>query len=194
MDILSLSAGDMFANAYAYRRKSCNTQTAGSSFASQLGAAAGMAGQTAANNPPKIVYMKTDDMLYSGGNGTGLSFYLKYAEDSTEENPIIVAKGIDENGREFEQRINVKEINPRYATIVEMRALEAYTGVEKNHGFSSLPFSQGCMGLNERQDFISAFQKDISDYILLKESRSADYYRYSMQTYLDFMKKDFMGI
>lgn len=38
--------------------------------------------------------MKTDDMLYSGGNGTGLSFYLKYAEDSTAENPRVVAKGI----------------------------------------------------------------------------------------------------
>jgi len=56
-----------------------------------------MAGQvtTSPCNAPKIVYMKTDDMLYSGGNGTGLSFYLKYAEDSTEENPVIIAKGID---------------------------------------------------------------------------------------------------
>ena len=27
------------------------------------------------------VYMMGDDMLYSGGNGTGLSFYIKYAED-----------------------------------------------------------------------------------------------------------------
>lgn len=31
------------------------------------------------------IYLKTDDMLYSGGNGTGLSFYIKYAEDSTED-------------------------------------------------------------------------------------------------------------
>ena len=33
------------------------------------------------------VYLKTDDMLFSGGNGTGLSFYIKYAEESTEDNP-----------------------------------------------------------------------------------------------------------
>ena len=44
------------------------------------------------------VYVKKDDMLYSGGNGTGLSFYLKYAEDSTAENPKVVAHGVDENG------------------------------------------------------------------------------------------------
>ncbi len=60
-----------------------------------------------------IVYLKKDDMLYSGGNGTGLSFYLKYAEDSTDENPRILAKGVDENGDEFEQIIDVKKVNPR---------------------------------------------------------------------------------
>ena len=36
-----------------------------------------------------IVYMKTDDMLYSGGNGTGLSFYIKYADGSTEDDPTV---------------------------------------------------------------------------------------------------------
>ena len=40
------------------------------------------------------VYLKTDDMLFSGGNGTGLSFYIKYAEESTEDNPVVIAKGV----------------------------------------------------------------------------------------------------
>ena len=59
------------------------TKTAGTGFSNQLNSIAGK-GHT--------VYMKTDDMLYSGGNGTGLSFYLKYAENSTEDDPIVVAK------------------------------------------------------------------------------------------------------
>lgn len=50
-------------------------------------------------------------MLYSGGNGTDLSFYIKYAKDSTEENPVVVAQGIDEYGKEFEQKISINEIN-----------------------------------------------------------------------------------
>ena len=83
------------------------------------------------------VYLKKEDMLYSGGNGTGLSFYLKYAEDSTADNPKVVAKGVDENGRDFEQTINVNDINPRNATIVEMRALEAVAGAPKRNGYSS---------------------------------------------------------
>ena len=53
------------------------------------------------------VYLKTDDMLFSGGNGTGLSFYIKYAEESTEDNPVVIAKGVDENGKEFEEKINI---------------------------------------------------------------------------------------
>ena len=35
-------------------------------------------------------------MLWTGGNGTGLSYCLKYADDSTDENPVVLAKGVDE--------------------------------------------------------------------------------------------------
>ena len=48
-------------------------------------------------------------MLFSGGNGTGLSFYIKYAEESTEDNPVVIAKGVDENGKEFEEKININD-------------------------------------------------------------------------------------
>lgn len=69
--------------------------TAGKSFAESVNNVAGAKPHTS------IVYMKTDDMLYSGGNGTGLSFYIKYAEGSTEDDPTVIAKGIDENGNDF---------------------------------------------------------------------------------------------
>ena len=51
---------------------------------------------------PKVYNIFTDeDMIWTGGNGTGLSYYLKYAEDSTEDDPTIIAKGVDENGDEL---------------------------------------------------------------------------------------------
>ncbi|MCM1087809.1 MAG: hypothetical protein NC419_06605 [Muribaculaceae bacterium] len=142
------------------------------------------------------VYLKTDDMLYSGGNGSGLSFYIKYAEESTEENPVVVAKGVDENGKEFEQTIAIREINPRCATLVEMHALEAYLGVEKQGRLSSLPHSSdtGQMGLYDRGNFMDMFQKNIRDMDRLGASKSASYYRDSMQAYWDFMKKKVKGI
>ena len=66
------------------------------------------------------VYLKTDDMLFSGGNGTGLSFYIKYAEESTEDNPVVIAKGVDENGKEFEEKININDINLRNASYLSL--------------------------------------------------------------------------
>ncbi|MCM1134249.1 MAG: hypothetical protein NC400_01620 [Clostridium sp.] len=159
--------------------------SSGSSFADKFN---GMADSAAGvSKGPHIVYMKTDDMLYSGGNGTGLSFYIKYAENSTEADPTVVAKGVDENGREFEQIIHINKINPKNATIVEMRALEAYTGVDKNGGLSSLPMETGTMRLNDRRDFFDMFRQQIRDMELLRQSKTADYYRYSMQVYLDFL-------
>ena len=135
------------------------------------------------------VYMMGDDMLYSGGNGTGLSFYIKYAEDSTQDDPTMIAKGVDENGDEFEQTIHINKINPKSATIVEMRALEAYTGVEKQFRFTSLPLETGTMRLNDRRDFMDMFKNTISDMRLLSQKKAAAYYQYSMQAYWDFMSK-----
>ena len=155
--------------------------TAGKNFAEQVNNVAGAKGHT--------VYMKTDDMLYSGGNGSGLSFYIKYAEGSTEDDPTVIAKGVDENGDEFEQTIHINKINPKSATIVEMRALEAYTGVEKQNGFNSLPMGTGNMGLNDRRDFMDMFKNAISDMKLLSQKKAAAYYQYSMQAYWDFMNK-----
>ena len=97
---------------------------AGKNFAAQVNNVASAKPHTT------TIYMKTDDMLYSGGNGTGLSFYIKYAEGSTEDDPTVIAKGVDENGDEFEQTIHINKVNPKCATVVEMRALEAHMGVK----------------------------------------------------------------
>ncbi len=163
--------------------KKAQQNSAGTSFASQLNNVASAKPHTS------IVYMKTDDMLFSGGNGTGLSFYIKYAENLTEDDPTVIAKGVDENGDEFEQTIHINKINPKCATVVEMRALEAHLGVDKNGGLTSLPMETGMMGLYDRTDFMDMFEKQISDMKLLSQKRTAAYYQYSMQMYWDFMNK-----
>lgn len=181
MSINGIGAAGCPMAGYGTRRTQQNT--AGKSFAAQI------------NNVVKekphtsVVYMKTDDMLYSGGNGTGLSFYLKYAENSTEDEPIVIAKGVDENGDEFEQTIHVNKINPKCATIVEMRALEAHLSVDKQGGLTSLPMESGTMGLYERRDFMNMFQKQISDMNMLKQAHTAAYYRYSMEMYWNFLSR-----
>ena len=116
-----------------------------------------------AETPKVYQIFTTDNMLWTGGNGTGLSYCLKYADDSTDENPVVLARGVDENGKEFEQRIYINDVNPSNATVVEMRALEAHYKVEKQGGFTSLPLEAGNMGLNDRRDFIAMFKKSIED-------------------------------
>ena len=145
------------------------------------------------------VYLKTDDMLFSGGNGTGLSFYIKYAEESTEDNPVVIAKGVDENGKEFEEKIKegkflehaefVNDINLRNASYVEMSALEAYYDVDRGNGLSSFPEETGHMGLNERCDLISSFEKVIRDMNKLGRYDLQMFYMRNMNTYLNANSK-----
>ena len=135
------------------------------------------------------VYLKTDDMLFSGGNGTGLSFYIKYAEESTEDNPVVIAKGVDENGKQFEEKININDINLRDASYVEMSALEAYYNVDKGNSLSSFPQETGCMGLNDRCDLISSFEKVIQDMNKLGRYDLQMFYMRNMNTYLNASSK-----
>ena len=51
------------------------------------------------------VYLKTDDMLFSGGNGTGLSFYIKYAEESTEDNPVGQPKELTKMEKNLKKKL-----------------------------------------------------------------------------------------
>ena len=76
----------------------------------------------------------------------------------------------------FEKTIHINEVNPKSATVVEMRALEAHMGVKKLGGFTSLPLETGAMGLNDRMDFMDMFQKQISDMKLLSQKKAAAYY------------------
>ena len=120
---------------------------------------------------------------------TYMSIHAGHAEDSTEDDPTIIAKGVDENGNEFEKTIHINEINPKSATVVEMRALEAHMGVKKLGSFTSLPLEAGNMGLNDRRDFMDMFKNVISDMKLLSQKRAVAYYQYSMKAYWDFMNK-----
>lgn len=173
----------------AFAAQMSKTAKRGESFGSRIHALeAGKNSENRVNTQKThIIYMKTDDMLYSGGNGTGLSYYLKYAPDSTEEDPTVIAKGVDENGNAFEQTIHINQISPYSATLVEMRALEAYLGVDKNGGLSSLPPDTGNMGLYDRRNFMDMFQKQIRDMQILKERQLVSYYQYSMQMYEAFL-------
>jgi hypothetical protein len=66
-----------------------------------------------AETPKVYQIFTTDNMLLTGGNGTGLSYCLKYADDSTDENPVVLAKGV-ENGTALIAKQNYSEFVKQY--------------------------------------------------------------------------------
>lgn len=62
-------------------------------------------------------------MYFSMGE-CGYEFF--HAAESTEENPVLVAKGVDQYGTYFEEKINVKQINPYNTSTLELQALEHF--------------------------------------------------------------------
>ncbi len=136
------------------------------------------------------VYMMTPERIYSGGNGTGLSFYIEYAKETSEADPTVIAKGVDENGQKFEQTIHINDINPENASLVEMRALEAHYHVDRGKGLDSFPHGTGDMGLHDRRDFISLFEKNIEDMQRLGRYDLSMFYERNKNTYLEFIKRN----
>lgn len=81
-----------------------------------------------------IQRLNTDEnSLYVGYNSAGASYKMEYAETSTDNNPQILVSGFDEYGQEFQQIININNINIYSATVLEMKALETYM-MESNMG------------------------------------------------------------
>ena len=101
----------------------------------------------------------------------------------------MIAKGVDENGKEFEEKININDIDLRNASYVEMSALEAYYNVDRGNSLSSFPPETGCMGLNDRCDLISSFEKVIQDMNKLGRYDLQMFYMRNMNTYLNASSK-----
>ena len=74
--------------------------------------------------PPSVIHIGE---LGFGADNLGRQYALNYAEDSTDENPIVIAKGNDEYGQQFEERIYLNDIDLNNASYLEMAALAVHT-------------------------------------------------------------------
>lgn len=100
------------------------------------------------NKIPGKYALKEDGYIAYIYNGPGSEYKLFYAAESTDERPVMVAKGVDEYGMYFEEKIDVKNINPYNMNRIELDAL-SYCKPEER-GMMSTPYS--CMaGQRERE-------------------------------------------
>lgn len=62
-------------------------------------------------------------------------YYIYKADDYSEENPLYIIKGMDKNGNEYEQTVDVSKVNPNncsYKDILEFRKEENFKHKEQN--------------------------------------------------------------
>ena len=100
----------------------------------------------------------------------------------------MIAKGIDENGKEFEEKININDIDLRNASYVEMSALEAYYDVDRGNSISSFPQETGHMGLMKDVTLYPAL-KSYSGYEQIRKYDLQMFYMRNMNTYLNLERQ-----
>lgn len=93
----------------------------------------------------------------AGGDVSG-----KYDDSSTDSDPVMLVWGQDSKGNKFERKIHLNNINPKNASVVEMKALEAHLNAQGQSlgAGAALAFVGGNMDITEKIDFTKYF----SDY------------------------------
>lgn len=126
--------------------------------------------------PKKIILFSREEAVASEWISSGLSFWLRYDEESTEENPCMIAEGIDENGNAFCEKIFVKDVDPENATYIEMTALETHLNGGKSVSSGMTRHRNTELGLNDKYNFADNYQEYVH---LLAQARWPGYQEYN---------------
>ena len=110
---------------------------------------------------PGYYELKDNSPLSWMGIDPDLEFRFYHAAESTEDDPVLVARGADGQGRVFEQKIHLNRINPYNATRMEMKALTTYYNPENKD--ISIPFLDYYENpkMDDRFDYISSLRSAI---------------------------------
>lgn len=118
----------------------------------------------------------------------GVEYRFFHAAESTDENPVLVARGVDEQGKLFEEKIDVRQIDPYNMTYLELNALSYCMPGE--HRTISNPYELYAgykyKGIQERFDFITGAQRTIADCNRLHLPEEASHWTKDMDFILSF--------
>ncbi len=90
----------------------------------------------------------------------GIEYRFFHAAESTDENPVLVARGVDQYGKLFEEKINVRQLNPYNINKLELYALNDATNTWTDDPYAGLNGGEKeNRGLYERFDFIAGAEK-----------------------------------
>ena len=106
-----------------------------------------------------VVHITPDALFSIYDAKTGESANVYRADDYSEKNPVYLVKGMDKNGNEYEQTVDVSKVNPNSCSYTEMLALNAHTGNKSDSNFLSMAIMKdkaGTASYQDKADYLSA--------------------------------------
>ena len=106
-----------------------------------------------------VVHITPDALFSIYDAKTGESANVYRADDYSEDNPVYLVKGMDKNGNEYEQTVDVSKVNPNSCSYTEMLALNAHTGNKSDSNFLSMAIMKdkaNTASYHEKADYLSA--------------------------------------
>ncbi len=115
----------------------------------------------------------------------GIEYRFFHAAESTEENPVLVARGVDEHGKLFEEKIDVKQIDPHNTTVLELKAL-SYFRPGEHYSIDAYNLYGKEPGINERFDYVARTQERLASCNRLHLSEEAAWNKKDLDFVLGF--------
>ena len=113
-----------------------------------------------------IVHITPDALFSIYDAKTGESANVYRADDYSEDNPLYIVKGMDKNGNEYEQAVDVSKVSPNSCSYTEMLALNAHTGNKSDSNFLSMAIMKdksGTASYHEKADYMAMAHELMND-------------------------------
>ena len=120
----------------------------------------------------------------------GIEYRFFHAAESTDENPVLVARGVDEHGKLFEEKIDVKQINPYNTTLLEIDALAYFKPGEYHTISTSNLYGKEDVGINERFDFVARIRERLASCSRLHLSKEGNHIELGSDILSDFAEEN----
>lgn len=126
-----------------------------------------------------VLYLRTENTLYSGSLGGSQTVYAEYTPESTDEDPVARIKGNDNDG-EFDFICHINDIDPSKASYAEMCALfghlqkigqippEASSCVH----FNVLPCGVNTGNVTQRMNYMTAIDRMTTSLLFSESNRT----------------------
>ncbi len=131
--------------------------------------------------------------LYSSADLNGQELHMNYDDSSTEEEPVMLAEGIDMQGNSFKRKIYLNQIDVNHASIVEMTALNVHLKEQGDTEVCSrmnvpLEVLSNRSDLNRKIDFHNYYDTESRNFQGAGFRENADFYKSVLERYLFFQE------